>query len=52
MAEWFPLSHESYQQPQTYVKPEAAITAFELLMMSGASLETRSAFNKHWNNKF
>jgi hypothetical protein len=25
----------SCQQPQTYVKPEAAITVFELLMMSG-----------------
>jgi hypothetical protein len=24
----------------TYVKPEAAITVFELLMMSGVSLET------------
>jgi len=30
----------SCQQPQTYVKPEAAITVFELLTMSGASLET------------
>jgi hypothetical protein len=28
-------------QPQTYVKPEAAITVFELLMMSGVSLEIR-----------
>jgi len=27
-------------QPQTYVKPEAAITVFELLMMSDVSLET------------
>jgi len=27
-------------QPQTYVKPEAAITVFELLMMSGVSFET------------
>jgi hypothetical protein len=26
-----------YRQPQTYVKPEAAITVFELLMMSGVS---------------
>jgi len=26
-------------QPQTYVKPEAAITVFELLMMSGVLLE-------------
>jgi hypothetical protein len=30
----------SCRQPQTYVKPEAAITVFELLMMSGLSLET------------
>jgi len=29
----------SCRQPQTYVKPEAAITVFELLMMSGASLK-------------
>jgi hypothetical protein len=28
----------SCRQPQTYVKPEAAITVFELLMMSGVSL--------------
>ena len=28
------------RQPQTHVKPEAAITVFELLMMSGVSLET------------
>jgi hypothetical protein len=40
MAE-FPLSHDSCRQPQTYVKPETAITVFELLMMSGVSLETR-----------
>jgi hypothetical protein len=36
----FPLSQDSCLQPQTYVKPEAAITVFELLMMSGVSLET------------
>jgi hypothetical protein len=30
----------SCRQPQTYVKPEAAITVFELLMMSGVSFET------------
>jgi hypothetical protein len=29
------LSHRSGRQPKTYVKPEAAITVFELLMMSG-----------------
>ena len=48
----FPLSHRSGRQPKTYVKPEAAITVFELLMMSGVSLETCWAINKHWNNKF
>jgi hypothetical protein len=36
----FPLSHDSRRQPQTYVKPEAAITVFEHQMMSGVSLET------------
>jgi hypothetical protein len=30
----------SCRQPQTYVKPEAAITVFELLIMSGVPLET------------
>jgi hypothetical protein len=30
----------SGRQPQTHVKPEAAITVFELLMMSGVSLKT------------
>jgi hypothetical protein len=30
----------SCRQPQTYVKPDAAITVFELLMMNGVSLET------------
>jgi len=30
----------SCRQPQTYVKPEGAITVFEILMMSGVSLET------------
>jgi hypothetical protein len=34
------VSAVSGLQPQTYVKPEAAITVFELLMMSGVSLET------------
>jgi hypothetical protein len=29
-----------------HVKPEVAITAFELLMMSGVSLETFWAINK------
>jgi len=34
------LPAASGRQPQTYVKPEASITVFELLMMSGVSLET------------
>jgi len=34
------LSHRSGRQPKTYVKPEAAITVFELLMMGGMSPET------------
>jgi hypothetical protein len=35
------LSHRSGNwQPKTYVKPEAAITVFELLMMGGVSPET------------
>jgi hypothetical protein len=34
------------------VKPEAAITIFELLMMGGVSPETCWAIKKHWNNKF
>jgi len=40
------------RQPKTYVKPEAAITVFELLMMCGVSPETCWAIKKHWNNKF
>jgi len=31
----------SYRQPQTYVKPEAAIIILELLLMCSVSLETR-----------
>jgi len=46
------LSHCSGRQPKTYVKPEAAITVFELLMMGGVSPETCWAVKKHWNNKF
>ena len=48
---WLPAA-VSCQQPQRYVKPETAITVFELLMMSGVSLETCWAIKKHWNNKF
>jgi len=43
MVEWerqFPLNHRSGRQPKTYVKPEAAITIFELLMMGSVSPET------------
>ena len=45
------LSHRSGQLPETYVKPEAAITVFELLMMGGVSPETCWAIKKPWNNK-
>jgi hypothetical protein len=48
----FPLSHDNCRQPRTSVKPEAAITVFELVMVSGVSLETCWAIKKHWNNKF
>jgi hypothetical protein len=39
----------SCRQPQTYVKPEAVITVFKLLMMSGVSFETCRAIKKYWN---
>jgi len=45
-------SHRRGQQPKMYVKPEAAITVFELLMMGGVSPETCWAIKKHRNNKF
>jgi len=32
--------HRSGRQPKTYVKPEVAVTVFELLMMGGVSPET------------
>jgi hypothetical protein len=41
--DWMELAQDrdgNCRQPQTYVKPEAVITVFELLMMSGMSLET------------
>jgi hypothetical protein len=45
--EFAPFQHSAAgRQPQTYVKPETAITVFELLMMSGVSLETCRAINK------
>jgi len=43
----FPLGHRSGRQPKTYVKAEAAITVFELLMMGGVSPETCWAIKKH-----
>jgi hypothetical protein len=36
---------------KTYVKPEAAITVLELLMMGGVSPEKCFAIKKHWNDK-
>jgi hypothetical protein len=44
----FPLNHDSCWQPRTYVKPEAAITVFQLLMMSGGSSHsTMTAAGNH-----
>jgi len=41
------------QRPATInVKPEAAITVFQLLILGGVSPETCWAIKKHWNNKF
>jgi hypothetical protein len=37
---------------QKVLKPEAAITVFELLMMGDVSPETCWAIKEHWNNKF
>ena len=34
------LSHRSGRQPKTYIRPEAEITVFALLMMGGVSPET------------
>jgi hypothetical protein len=34
------IQPRSSRQPKTYVKPEAAITDFELLLMGGVSPET------------
>jgi hypothetical protein len=45
------MSHHSGRQPKMCVKPEAAITVLELLMMGGVSPETCRAIKKHWNNK-
>jgi len=40
MAERFPLGHRGGWQPKTYVKSDAAITVFELLMIGDMSPET------------
>jgi hypothetical protein len=37
---WLPAAAMA-RQPKTYVKPEAANTVFELLMMGGVTPETR-----------
>jgi len=53
---WLPvaaaMAHPLQRQPKSFVKPEAAITVFGLLMMGGTSPETCSAIKKYWNNKF
>jgi hypothetical protein len=41
------LSHRSGRQPKTYLKPEAAVTVFELLLMGGVSPETRWAIKNN-----
>jgi hypothetical protein len=48
----FGLPIAAGRQPKTYVKPEAAITVFELLMICGVSHETCWGIKKHWNYKF
>jgi hypothetical protein len=40
VAACYVLSQRSDRQPQTFVKQEAAITVFELLMMGGLLPET------------
>jgi hypothetical protein len=39
---WLPAAvmADSWRQPQTFAKPEGAMTVIELLMMSGVSLKT------------
>jgi predicted DCC family thiol-disulfide oxidoreductase YuxK len=53
--ELVPSSHSAIaaaSNQKTCVKPEAAITVFELLMMGDVSLETCRAIKRHCNNKF
>ena len=47
----FPLRLDYGQSPHAYVNQRLQIQ-LELLMMSGIPLETCSAFNERWNNKF
>jgi hypothetical protein len=48
----WPSHRSGIRQPNTYVKPEVAVTVLELLMMGVVSHETCWAIKKHWNNKF
>jgi hypothetical protein len=45
-------AHRGRRKLKTYVKPEATIRVFELLMMGGVSPETYWAIKKQRNNKF
>jgi len=45
---WPPVA-DSDQRPRTCVRPGAAVTVFELLMMGGVSLDACWAINKQWN---
>jgi hypothetical protein len=47
----FPLRLDYGRSPRAYVDQRLQIE-LELLMISGVPLETCSAFNKRWNNKF
>jgi len=47
----FPLRLDYGRSPHAYVNQRLQIQ-LELLMMSGVPLETCSAFNERWNNKF
>jgi hypothetical protein len=53
---WLPVAvmAQPSQRPATinYVKPQAAIIVFELLMMDGVTPGICWAFKKQWNNKF
>jgi hypothetical protein len=40
------------RRPRTCVRPGAAVTIFELLMMGGLPIEACWAINNHWNGEF